>query len=521
MYLVTAAEMQQMDGNTIRSFGIPGRVLMETAGRGTARILLKKFPGLQSSSLGILAGRGNNGGDGFVVARCAARQGIAVCVYLLSSTDRVTGDARANLDLLPQLKIPVVEIPDAKSLADHTAAMARHGIWVDAVFGTGLNSDVRGHYREAIDLLNGFNRPVLAVDIPSGINADNGQVCGTSIRAALTATFAYPKIGHTIFPGRQYTGTLEVIDIGIPRHISDAVAPQQHLITREKVAGNLTGRARDAHKGDSGHLLAVAGSTGKTGAAAMTCLAAMRSGAGLVTLGVPASLNTALETMLLEVMTVPLPETDQGALSTLALGPLDKLLTSKRCLTLGPGLGTAAQTGQLVRQLLHSCTIPMVIDADGLNLMAGHDAIFEDLQAPVVLTPHPGEMARLTGYTTTRVQRNRVDCAREFATRTGTILVLKGASTVVALPDGNIHVNLTGNPGMASGGQGDVLTGLIAGLITQGLSPETAAVAGVYLHGAAADTIAAGTPVGYLASDVIQQIPGELAALQNTEPTFG
>ncbi len=514
MYLVTAAEIQKMDGETIRSFGIPGRVLMETAGRGATRVLLENFPDIQSKSLGILAGRGNNGGDGFVVARYAAQQGIAVCVYLLSSADRVTGDARANLDLLSALKVPVVEIPDTERLADHAAAMAKHSTWVDALFGTGLNSDIRGHYRDAIDLVNSFSRAVLAIDIPSGINADNGQVCGTCIQAELTVTFAFPKIGHVTFPGMNYVGTLEIIDIGIPPHITDAVAPRQMLTTRAVVSRNLVQRPPDAHKGDTGHLLVIAGSTGKSGAAAMTCLAAMRTGAGLVSLGAPKSLNAVLETMLVEVMTAPLPDTKKGNLTVNALDQIVGLFKGKRCVAIGPGLGTAAETGQLVRKLLRKCDIPMVIDADGLNLIAGQNKILAELQAPAVLTPHPGEMARLTGLSTARVQHDRISCARDFATATGTILVLKGAGTVVAMPNGKVHVNTTGNPGMASGGMGDVLTGIIAGLITQGYSPETASVAGVYLHGAASDALAAaGEPVGYLASDVIKQIPGQFKAL--------
>ncbi len=518
MYLVTAAEIQKMDEETIRSFGIPGRVLMENAGRGATRILLENFPDIQSKSLGILAGRGNNGGDGFVVARYAAQQGIAVCVYLLAAADRVAGDARANLDLLSALKVPVIEIPDAERLADRTAAMAQHSIWVDAVFGTGLNSDIRGHFRDAIDLVNSFNRPVLAIDIPSGINADNGQVCGTSIQAELTVTFAFPKIGHVTFPGMNSVGSLEVIDIGIPPHITDAVAPRQMLTTRAVVSRNLVQRPPDAHKGDTGHLLVIAGSTGKSGAAAMTCLAAMRTGAGLVSLGAPASLNAVLETMLVEVMTAPLAETSVGGLAESALDQIAGLLAGKRCVAIGPGLGTAAATGQVVRKLIRKCEQPMVIDADGLNLIAGHDKILAKLQVPAVLTPHPGEMARLTGLSTTRIQHDRVNCARDFATATGAILVLKGAGTVVAMPNGKVHVNTTGNSGMASGGMGDVLTGIIAGLITQGYSPETAAVAGVYLHGAASDALAAaGKPVGYLASDVIKQIPGQLYVLLENE----
>jgi len=515
MYLVTAAEMQQMDGETIQSFGIPGRVLMENAGRGAARFLLESFEGLQDAYLGVLASRGNNGGDGFVVARYAAQRGIDVVVYLLADAERVTGDARANLELLNPLSIPVVEIPDDSSLAAHTADMAQHDVWVDAVFGTGLGADIRGHYREAINVLNEFQRPVLAIDIPSGVNADNGQVCGTCVQAAATATFAYPKIGHVVYPGAQYTGHLKVVEIGIPPHIAEAVAPRQRLTSAAEVAVDLVRRKPDAHKGSAGHLLVIAGSTGKTGAAAMACEGAMRTGAGLVTLGAPASLNSILESRLLEVMTAPLPDTD-GALAPNAGDQINRLMVGKQCLAIGPGLGDAAATGQLVRRLLRRSETPMVIDADGLNHLAGRREIFKNLQAPAVLTPHPGEMARLAGIATAKVQADRVKCAREFAAATGTIVVLKGAATVIAAPDGQIHINPTGNSGMASGGMGDVLTGIIAGLITQGVAPERAAVTGVYLHGVAADALATDSgPVGYLASDLLDQIPTQLGLLLN------
>lgn len=515
MYLVTAAEMQQMDGETIQSFGIPGRVLMENAGRGAARFLLDSFEGIQNAYLAVLAGRGNNGGDGFVVARYAAQRGIDVVVYLLAYNKRVTGDARANLELLAPLSIPVVEIPNDSRLAEYEADMAQHDVWVDAVFGTGLSADIRGHYREAIDLLNSFQRPVLAIDIPSGVNADNGQIYGTCVQATATATFAYPKIGHVVYPGAQYAGHLEVIDIGIPPHIAQAVAPRQRLTASAEVAAELVRREPDDHKGSAGHLLVIAGSTGKTGAAAMACEGAMRSGAGLVTLGAPASLNPVLETLLLEVMTAPLPDTG-GALVPDAGDQISRLMTGKQCLAMGPGLGSAEETGRLVRHLLRRSKIPMVIDADGLNHLAGRREMFKDVQAPAVLTPHPGEMARLADLTTAQVQADRVKCAREFAAATGTVVVLKGAATVIAAPDGHVQINSTGNPGMASGGMGDVLTGIIAGLITQGVDPDRAAVMGVYLHGAAADALAAeGRPVGYLAADLLDQIPVQLGLLLN------
>jgi NAD(P)H-hydrate epimerase len=511
MILVTAAEMQEMDRRTIESFGVPGRVLMENAGRGAVRCLLRQFSGLNKKQVGIVAGRGNNGGDGFVIARYLAQSGIAVDVYLLARRSRVQGDAAANLGLLDPLLVPVIEIPDATSFSIHQSAMAAVDVWVDAILGTGLKSDVKGYFRAVIDHINGLKKPVFAVDIPSGLNSDTGQPCGVSIRAAATATFAYAKTGHMIYPGTDYTGRIDIVDIGIPPFIAADVGPSHFLLTPDLVRPYLTPRAPDAHKGTAGHLLVVAGSPGKTGAAAMTSLSALRAGAGLVTLGVAKSLNAVLEAQMLEAMTEPLPECESGILGESAFETLRKLMTGKKCLAIGPGLGQAAETKKLIHRIIETSDIPLVIDADGLNNLAGQTQILRKAGAEIILTPHPGEMARLLDISVSAVQQDRIKSAREFAARYEVHVVLKGARTVIAHPDGKVFINPTGNAGMASGGMGDVLTGIIAGFMVQGLSPESAAHAGAYLHGAAADSLAETIgPFGYLAGDVMNAIPGQI-----------
>ncbi len=518
MYAVTAREMREMDQNTIDAFGIPGRVLMENAGRGAARILIERYPDAHRMAIGVMAGRGNNGGDGFVMARCLSEQGARVTVYLLGASERVSGDAAANLGLLAPLGIPVIEAAEEGAFRENDAAMTRQDLWVDAIFGTGLNAPVAGHYRTAIDWLNRSGRPVFAVDIASGLDADTGQILGTAVRADTTATFAYPKVGHLVYPGAAHTGHLEVIDIGIPRRIADAVNPRQSLTTRETVAAGFRRRPPETHKGDAGHLLVVAGGIGKTGAAAMAARAALRTGAGLVTVGTPEAANPILEGLIIEAMTAPLPQTAEGALSETAAEPIRSLLAGKRCLALGPGIGTAPETRRLVEFLVSTCTVPMVIDADGLNALAGQLALLARKNAPVILTPHPGEMARLCGIPTAEVQKDRIGCARRFATANDVILVLKGARSLVAFPDGRIAINTTGNPGMAAGGMGDVLTGIIAGLITQGHSPESAAVAGTWLHGEAADELShAIGDRGYLATEVVDRIAHRIEALFRSE----
>lgn len=514
MYLVTAGEMRRMDQKTIESFGIPGRVLMENAGRGATQILLDKFPDITKKRVGIVAGRGNNGGDGFVIARYLAQKGINVTVYLLSESNNIKGDAAANLKLVYALGVPVIEVTDQKTFLEHRTAILHQNIWVDAILGTGLQSDVKDYFKYVIDFINSLNKPVFAVDIPSGLNSDTGQPCGTCITAHVTATFAFAKTGHFLFPGANYTGTVEIIDIGIPPHIAEEEGPLQYLLTLDNIRALFGPRLADAHKGDTGHLLVVAGSPGKTGAAAMTTMSAMRAGAGLVTLGIPKSLNPVLETQVLEAMTHPLPETIDGMLDESSFDAIMKLLNRKKCLAIGPGIGTAEETKNLVRRIICECRVPIVIDADGLNCLAGHTKILKTLKAPVILTPHPGEMARLIDKTPGHVQKDRISCARDFARNFNAHVVLKGAGTVIAHPDGKVFVNSTGNPGMASGGMGDVLTGIIAGLIVQDYSCESATHGGVYLHGAAADTLEKiNGPFGFLATDVMNAIPGQIKEL--------
>jgi NAD(P)H-hydrate epimerase len=514
MYLVTSAEMQAMDRMAIEGFGLPGRLLMENAGREATRVFLNHFAGDARRGVGVIAGRGNNGGDGYVIARYLAQRGYPVSVYLLSTADQIRGDAAANLKLLPAVGVPVVEIPDEASFARCQRAMRSLPVWVDAIFGTGLSAEVCGLFRHVIEFINQLNRPVLAVDIPSGLNADNGQVCGACIRARITATFAFPKIGHAVFPGAEFTGQLEVLDIGIPPQIADRISPRQFLLSAEAVRGYLSPRAPEIHKGRTGHLLVIAGSPGKTGAAAMTAVSALRIGAGLVTLGVPESLHPVMETLTLEAMTSPLPQTAGGGWGLAARDGILRLAQGKSCLALGPGIGQDAETGELVRDVVRSSPIPMVIDADGLNHLAGRTDVLKKLAVPTVLTPHPAEMARLLGTTVPAVQRDRIACARDLAVTLDLHVVLKGARTVIAHPDGTVYINPTGNPGMAAGGMGDVLTGAMAGLITQGIRPELAARAAVYLHGAAADHLARCIgPWGYLAGEVMSALPGRIAAL--------
>jgi NAD(P)H-hydrate epimerase len=518
MIIVTAKQMQTLDQRTIDNFGIPGRVLMENAGRGATRFFLDSIYSRGPGKVGVLAGRGNNGGDGFVMARYLSQKGIDVTVFLLSSADKVRGDAAENLKLLQASHIPIVEIPDQLCLAEKQPGMRHMTYWIDALFGTGLNSDIRGLFRHTIEFINDLNRPVFAVDIPSGVNADTGQPCGACLKAAATATFAYAKIGHVVYPGAQYCGNLSIIDIGIPPALTTGISIQQRLITGRHIQSLLVKRPAECHKGLTGHALIVAGATGKTGAAAMTTTAAMRCGAGLVTLAIPRSLNATLEPQVVEAMTMPLEDQGTGLLLEEAFDGVVKAAASKHAIALGPGLGTASHTRNLVYRMIKEVNLPMVIDADGLNNMVGHIRSLEKRQSATILTPHPGEMARLIGQSTVEIQKDRMAAVRCLAQQTRAWVVLKGARTLISTPDGQVWINPTGNPGMASGGMGDVLTGMITGFLAQGQSPLHACLTAVYLHGLAADILSRRAMWGYLATEVMDTIPGAIHRVISDPP---
>ncbi|MBF0203695.1 MAG: NAD(P)H-hydrate dehydratase [Desulfamplus sp.] len=514
MYLVTAKQMQAIDKTTIESFGIQGQVLMENAGRGSVEMLLKTFPDISSRKVCILAGRGNNGGDAFVMARYLMEKNIEINTFLLSSTNKVTGDARVNLILFEKLAVAeskegVIEIPNNETFEKHKQKIINHDIFIDGILGTGLNSDVTGLFKDVIKTVNSLSKQVFSIDIPSGLNADTGQPMGECIRATATATFAFAKIGHILHPGKELSGNLEIIDIGIPKFIASRENPRIHLIEHDVIKRMFKPREALSHKGTYGHLLIVAGSTGKTGAAALAANAAMASGTGLVTLAVPESINSTIEPQVTEVMTFPLPENKKGYITHTALNLIiKKLVSDKKAIAAGPGLGMDDSTIRLVHGMVEEISLPMVLDADALNAIAMNPYILKNRKAPTIVTPHPGEMARMTGKSTAEVQQNRIDIATQFSAEFNVIVVLKGSSTLIALPDGNVHICPTGNPGMASGGMGDVLTGLIAGLITQGFNPSDAAIAGVYIHGLCGDILAQKRGAfGFVASDIIKIIP--------------
>jgi len=509
MKVATAEQMQELDRKAIETYRIPGIVLMENAGRGAVEVISNTFPDLHKKKIAIIAGKGNNGGDGFVIARYLLNQGIAVRVYLLTDPKGLRGDAETNFNIFHRMKGEIVSVPSSKDYIKVKRDLEKFDILVDGIFGTGLDAEVRGYYREVIEHLNMSHKPIVAIDVPSGLDADTGKPLGTAIRASLTITFSLPKIGHLISPGLNYVGKLKVIDIGIPKRLVEEEKIPTHLLEKEEIQRWLSvPRQPDTHKGDYGHLLVIAGSVGKTGAAVMACQAALRMGAGLVTLAIPKSLNAIVEMKLTEVMTEPLPETPKQTLSLRAFSAIIRLCENKRAVIIGPGLGTFKETQSLILKLIRTLDLPIILDADGLTALATQPKILPTANRSLILTPHPGEMARLVRSTVKEVLEDRIGLSRNFSQSNHVHLIFKGHPTLITTPKGEVFINPTGNPGMASGGTGDVLTGMIGGLVCQGFDILTSLQIAVYLHGMAGDEGA--QEVGeksLIATDIIEKIP--------------
>ncbi len=500
MKILTAAEMQRVDRLTSEQYGIPSLTLMENAGRAVADFLVERFSPLKTQKVAILCGRGNNGGDGLVVARLLRERGLEPRVVLLADPKSLKGDAATNFERLEGSGPPDIA-PDSAAWQRVKNSLQGTTLIVDALLGTGLSKPLEGFLLEVVrDINSAFpGARIVAVDLPSGVSGDSGELMGKSARADFTVTFTAPKLAHVFPPACERAGEWVVRPIGTPPELLEK-DPQLflNLTSREDLGWLVRPRKLEAHKGDFGHVLLLAGSVGKTGAAAMGAKAALRAGAGLVTLATAKSALPIIAALGMEFMTEPLPETEAGTISLRALdyGRLDKLVEGKTVLAVGPGLGNVPETAELVRTVVNTYDLPLVLDADGLNAFAGCMSTFrargEGGLAPAVLTPHPGEMARLAGRRTGEILARRVEIAREFAARHRVTLVLKGFRTLTASPEGHVWVNPTGNPGMATGGTGDILTGVLAGLLAQHLErPATeVAAAAVFLHGLAGDLAA-------------------------------
>ena len=505
--VVTAEQMKVMDRWAIEKMGIPGVVLMENAGTAIVRRLQEFLPDLSSKKVIIFCGKGNNGGDGFVIARHLTQLGANTTVLLAGTLADLKGDAKTSSISAKNLEIPIQEL-NADNIDSFDHKLRHADIVVDALFGTGLSKPVTGFMETVINKINRHEKYTISVDINSGIDSDSGTLIGPHVLSDITFALASMKKSHLLHPAAGAMKKVEVLDIGVPARYDKDI--QTHLLEEKDIKSIFQSRQPDAHKGNYGHVLILAGSKGNTGAAGLTALAALRSGCGLCTLALPETCQKAFELNPMEVMTVPLPETPSGSLSIKAKEPILKLIEGKAIVALGPGLSTDPETVDLIGELLPLIQIPLILDADAINALENNINWLENINT-AVLTPHPKEMSRLTKLSTQEIQENRINVTTQFAKKHSLILLLKGAPSLIGTPDGKVYINSTGNPGMATGGSGDVLTGIIAGLAAQNISLKNASLAGAYIHGYTGDLFSESeSQTSLIAGDLLRNLPEAL-----------
>lgn len=475
MKICTSKEMQFIDRCTIEEYGISGVILMERAGLACCEEIDRYFTNAQA--IAVLCGSGNNGGDGFAVARILHNKGRDVICYHLVDLAKVSGDAGVHLQMAIKSGVKL------KSISEFTAYASRFDLIVDAIFGTGLNREVSGDFAKCIDFVNTLGKPVLAVDIPSGVCANTGRVLGTAIKATKTVTFGLPKLGHFLHPGKALTGTLHIADIGFAQALLQSSDIKTSLFDKACAKSLMPARAEDSYKNNYGHVVIVGGLLSMSGSVVLASKACLRVGAGLVTIASTKEVLQTLSGQILEELTLPLPASSSGMIAEL---PFDKF-QKYDVIAIGMGMGVSEDTKVFMQRLISSSEFPLVIDADGLNSLVGFSSKLKDAKCPIVLTPHHAEFSRLIGKSVSEIKSDRVTNALQFATSHNVVLVLKGSPTLIASPEGKCVINTTGNAGMATAGAGDVLTGMIAGFIAQGLAPYEASKLAVYLHGLSGD----------------------------------
>lgn len=513
MKVLDAEATRQIDRSATEDFGIPSLVLMENAAIGVADALVESFP--EVAAVAIFCGPGNNGGDGLALARHLTIRGYQVQAYLLTTGRPLSPDAQTQLNICQSMGIAPREIAPDDDLHHAVDTARRVDLLVDALLGIGLTRPLTGQLAELVEALNDLPLPRLAIDLPSGLNASKSEIPGVHLEATLTVTFAAPKIAHVLSPAAEAVGELVVADLGVPGELIEHAAGDLHVLLGEELGARLMTRPLTSHKGDFGHVLIVAGSEGKAGAAILAARGAVRGGAGLVTVAAPQTIVQTVDLGSVESMTLPLPVTADGGLAPESVDRILEFAADKQAMALGPGLGLAPATVEVVQRVSLVARLPVVLDADALN---GFGTAFERLrerQAATVLTPHPGELSRLLGVSTADIQADRVAAARSAAARSGALVVLKGHQSLVASPEGAVFINGTGNPGMATGGTGDVLTGLIVSLVGQGYEAATAAQLAVHLHGLAGDLAAESEGLyGLRAGDLLARLPEAFRRLE-------
>lgn len=506
MKISTVAQMREMDATAIGRFGIAEDLLMENAGHAAFAVLASRMGPVFERSFVVVCGLGNNGGDGLVVARHIHSHGGQVEVLLLGDPERFRGAARRQMAMLERLPVPILRLPDAEGLAERLAAGE---VLVDALFGTGLSREIDGLHREVVEAINASGRPVLSLDIPSGVQGDTGQILGCAVQASHTVTFGLPKAGNLLYPGFACGGHLHVAHIGMPRELLENEALQLAV----NLPPPLPCRSATGHKGSFGQALFIAGAAGYLGAPCFAALSFLKAGGGYSRLAAPAGITPFIAMKGSEIVFLPQRETAGGSLALANREALLATAAGQDFVVLGPGLSLDEETQQLARELTAATQRPLLIDGDGLTAVAAHPELLQQRRAPTVLTPHPGEMARLTGLSIGAIETDRVAAVRRGARDLNAMVVLKGAHSLIGCPDGRVFINLSGNSGLASAGSGDVLTGTIAASFCLGLPLPEAVCKGVLLHGLAGDLAAAARGEdGMTAQDILDYLPLALRA---------
>lgn len=515
--VVTAEEMRWCDEIAIRSYGIPGLLLMENAGRGVADIIKRSYGPLQGKRILVFCGKGNNGGDGFVVARLLQNEGAKIEVVLLVSPRQLSGDSKTNYSILKKI---AAKSRSVFSIHRFTPGLlqrkSRPDIIIDGIFGTGFTGVPKKQFANVIDWINKQDAPIISIDIPSGVNGSTGEVKGTAVKATTTVTMGALKTGLLCYRGREHSGEIRVVDIGIPSRVFHHSKLKTRLIESSDVYHHLPKRSLLAHKYSVGKVFILAGAKNYTGAAVLTAKSCLRAGAGAVFLGVPDEVYQIITKKLTEPVVIPFPSTADGTFSESGKSEILSRMNWADVTIIGPGLSQNPETAQLVLSLLEQENKNVLLDADALNILSTKGpALLKKWKTQFILTPHSGELSRLSRKPTDELEMDRVESSKEFARKSGSVTVLKGAPTVTAHPSGEVMINSSGNPGMATVGSGDVLAGVIASLWAQGMKNFEAAYSGVYLHGLAGDLAKAQFgEKGLVAHDLIDYLPSAFLTFQ-------
>lgn len=503
MRIATEKDIRIIDQMATEKYAMPSYLLMEGAGLALANVVKEHLDGMKRVI--VIVGMGNNGGDGIVCARHLHNAGFDVSVYLIGNIKKLSEDAVRHYEMLKPLEIVTESINDNSGIKKMGKRIRPGDLVVDCLFGIGIQREIEGVYQLVVEEINASNGYVIACDIPSGIKADDAIVMGCAVKADETVAMCLPKIGNIMYPGAAYNGILKVADIGIPRELINEVPMTLSVISEDIIRNIIPKREKNTHKGSYGKAVLIAGTYGMTGAAILASTATLRSGVGLLRLIIPESLYTVITSSVPEAVIIPISETRRGVFAINQIEKIIKNCENADVVAIGPGCGQSSEISEVLRQLFTEVEIPIVIDADGLNTLSKNIDLINNATKDIVMTPHPGEMSRLTGLTIEQINMRPIEIAIEYAKKWHVTIVLKGAKTVVATKTGAAYVNHNGNPGMATAGSGDVLTGIITALIAQGVSPEKAAIAGVYLHGSAGDFMAeVKGEYGLIAGDIVE-----------------